>query len=666
MKTGYILSGRYKIKNTLGEGGMANVYLAYDLILKREVAVKLLRLDLRDDPGAVRRFKREAISLTELAHPNIVSIYDVGEENGMQYLVMEYVQGMDLKSYIAKNFPFNYEQIISIMEQILSAVAEAHAHDIIHRDLKPQNILIDSNNQVKITDFGIALVTSEYSLTQTNTLMGSVHYLSPEQARGSTVTKQSDIYSLGIILFEMLTGRVPYQGETAVSIALKHFQNEMPSVRDFDEQIPQALENVVLHATAKLLTDRYASVTEMANDLGTALSLARSNEKKWLPEKSNDEETKILTPLREKDLKKDQKAAEDTSRNKKEKKKWSRRKKWLVFGISFLIVILLTTVTAIGLMLPRNVEIPDLRGMTEVEAKSTLKDLKLKVGSVKQRYSSKYYYGQIVASRPKEGTSVRQNSKVNIILSKGQEKFKFGDYKGQSYTTVKNKLEAKGVTVLNEKKHSNTAAEGEILGQSISKNRKVIWNDTTVTFTVSSGAKEMILRDLTGYTRKSVQDYADELGLILKVKNDAANSSSSNSSLTVSQYPAAGTSIQSGQILEITLANEAQNSSTKDSSSQSSSASSNSKSNSFDVNVAIPFDGTTQQSNPDGSKTNKIEIYLQDKDHRLSDVYETQTITKDTNVTLPFTLDNGTGGKYKIVRDGTVIAERDNITHNGN
>ncbi|KRL00715.1 Stk1 family PASTA domain-containing Ser/Thr kinase [Liquorilactobacillus capillatus] len=662
MKTGYVLNGRYKIKSTLGEGGMANVYLAYDLILKREVAVKLLRLDLRDDPGAVRRFKREAISLTELTHPNIVSIYDMGQENGMQYLVMEYVQGMDLKSYIAQNFPFKYERVIGIMEQILSAVAEAHVHDIIHRDLKPQNILIDNNGQVKITDFGIALVTSEYSLTQTNTLMGSVHYLSPEQARGSAVTKQSDIYSLGIILFEMLTGRVPYQGETAVAIALKHFQSEMPSVRAFDNQIPQALENVVLRATAKQLTDRYMSAAEMAHDLSTALSLVRSNEKKWLPQKNNDEETKILTPLRDQDLKTKHEENEDNRENKK--KKWSRKKKWLIMGITFLCLILIMTVTAIGLMLPKNVEIPDLRGMTESEARSTLQDLKVKVGTVEKHYSSKYYYGQIIASKPKEGTSILQNSKVNLVISKGEEKFKFGDYSGQSYNTVRKKLEVKGVTVLREKRHSNTAAKGEILDQSISKKRKVIWNETTVTFTVSSGAKEMILRDLTGYTRKSVQDYADELGLLLKVKNDSASSSSNNSSLIVSQYPAAGTPVQSGQVLEVTMADGNQSSSSKSSSSQS--TSSGDKANSFDVSVAVPFDDSRQESDADGNKTNKVEIYLQDKSHHLNDIYETMTITKDTNVTLPFVLDNGAVGKYKIVRDGNVIAERDNITHNGN
>lgn len=197
MRSGYILGGRYQMIRTLGEGGMANVYLAHDLILKRDVAVKLLRLDLRDDKSAVRRFHREANSLIELDNPHIVEIFDVGEEQGMQYLVMEYVKGTDLKQYIEKNRPLSYEHVIKIMEQILNAVLEAHNHGIIHRDLKPQNILMDEAGNVKITDFGIAVAVAEETMTRTNTLMGSVHYISPEQARGSMITQQSDIYSLG-------------------------------------------------------------------------------------------------------------------------------------------------------------------------------------------------------------------------------------------------------------------------------------------------------------------------------------------------------------------------------------------------------------------------------------------------------------------------------------
>ena len=278
MKPGYKLGSRYQIIRPLGEGGMANVYLARDLVLDREVSVKLLRLDLRDDPQTNRRFQREATAATRLNDPHIVGIYDVGEDHGMQFMVMQYVKGTDLKQYISKHFPIPLAQVVDIMEQVLSAVEAAHEHGIIHRDLKPQNILIDENKNIKITDFGIATASSENTLTQTNTVMGSVHYLSPEQARGSVATKQSDIYSLGIILFELLTGKVPFEGENAVSIAIKHFRSQIPSVRAINANIPQSMENVVIKATAKDPQQRYASAAEMAADLKTSLDPDRAND----------------------------------------------------------------------------------------------------------------------------------------------------------------------------------------------------------------------------------------------------------------------------------------------------------------------------------------------------------------------------------------------------
>lgn len=294
IEPGYILNERYKLLKTLGEGGMANVYLAHDLILDRDVAVKVLRLDLQNDPDTKRRFQREAMATTELVHPNIVSIYDVGESNDQQYLVMEYVRGSDLKKYIVEHFPIPYQRVIDIMEQILAGIQVAHDHNIIHRDLKPQNIMIDQDGNAKITDFGIAVALSDNSMTQTNSLLGSVHYLSPEQARGSMPTKQSDIYALGIILFEMLTGTVPFEGDSAVSIALKHFQEDMPSVREFDPRIPQALENVVLKATAKDPANRYTSADAMAADLKTSLSPARAHEEKFVPDATDLDETKVM------------------------------------------------------------------------------------------------------------------------------------------------------------------------------------------------------------------------------------------------------------------------------------------------------------------------------------------------------------------------------------
>jgi serine/threonine-protein kinase len=260
MLIGKRLSGRYKVLEMIGGGGMANVYLAHDMILDRDVAVKMLRLDFANDEEFIRRFRREAQSATSLAHPSIVSIYDVGEEGDLYFIVMEYVEGQTLKQYIQQNSPIQVEETIDIMKQLTSAISHAHQNHIIHRDIKPQNILVDRFGNVKITDFGIAMALSATSITQTNSVLGSVHYLSPEQARGGMANRKSDIYSLGIVMFELLTGRLPFSGESAVSIALKHLQSETPSVRRWNPNVPQSVENIVLKATAKDSFHRYNSV----------------------------------------------------------------------------------------------------------------------------------------------------------------------------------------------------------------------------------------------------------------------------------------------------------------------------------------------------------------------------------------------------------------------
>src|SRR5699024_6718314 len=281
IQIGKLFAGRYRILKSIGRGGMADVYLAKDLILdNEEVAIKVLRTNYQTDQIAVARFQREARAMAELNHPNIVSIRDIGEEDGQQFLVMEYVDGSDLKKYIQDNAPLANNEVVRIMEEVLSAMTLAHQQGIVHRDLKPQNILLTKDGTVKVTDFGIAVAFAETSLTQTNSMLGSVHYLSPEQARGSKATVQSDIYAMGIMLFEMLTGHIPYDGDSAVTIALQHFQKPLPSIIAENKNVPQALENVVIKATAKRLSDRYASTYEMSRDLMTALSYNRSREPK--------------------------------------------------------------------------------------------------------------------------------------------------------------------------------------------------------------------------------------------------------------------------------------------------------------------------------------------------------------------------------------------------
>ncbi|HEQ8869745.1 TPA: Stk1 family PASTA domain-containing Ser/Thr kinase, partial [Streptococcus pyogenes] len=293
IQIGKLFAGRYRILKSIGRGGMADVYLANDLILDNEdVAIKVLRTNYQTDQVAVARFQREARAMAELNHPNIVAIRDIGEEDGQQFLVMEYVDGADLKRYIQNHAPLSNNEVVRIMEEVLSAMTLAHQKGIVHRDLKPQNILLTKEGVVKVTDFGIAVAFAETSLTQTNSMLGSVHYLSPEQARGSKATIQSDIYAMGIMLFEMLTGHIPYDGDSAVTIALQHFQKPLPSIIEENHNVPQALENVVIRATAKKLSDRYGSTFEMSRDLMTALSYNRSRERKIIFE--NVESTKPL------------------------------------------------------------------------------------------------------------------------------------------------------------------------------------------------------------------------------------------------------------------------------------------------------------------------------------------------------------------------------------
>ncbi|WP_405075746.1 Stk1 family PASTA domain-containing Ser/Thr kinase [Ligilactobacillus acidipiscis] len=658
METGYVLNGRYKIVNVLGEGGMANVYVAYDLILKRSVAVKLLRLDMRDDPTAVRRFQGEAMSLTELTDPHIVMIYDIGEEDGNQYLVMEYVKGMDLKQYIKQEYPFSLTRVLEIMQQILQAVGDAHQHGIIHRDLKPQNILIDQEGNIKITDFGIALAVSSSTLTKTNTVMGSVHYISPEQARGSIVTKQADIYSLGIILFEMLTGHVPYRGENAVSIIMKHYKEAMPSVRQEEPNVPQALENVVFHATAKDLRDRYTTVEQMAGDLRTCLSPGRANESKWLPSFENDDETKVLLPPSDSELSdKDQSLADEgfdqDQISKKTKKKWSKKKRWL-FVLSFLLVLLVGTGLSYA-MIPKDTSVPQLKGMTTSEATESLKDANLKLGKVTKKYNNTYYFGQVIRTRPKAKTEIKEGTLVDVEISKGPKKEKFGDYTGQNYSQVKKELKKRGVTVQSEKVFSQKIPKGEIKSQSISAKKKVVMGETAVTFQVSQGAKSFELRDLLNYTLKSAQDYADEKGLTLNVTRE--NSDKYDEGIVMQQEPAAGTVLNQGDTISVTISDGVKEESSAESSSSSSSSSSLADSTSkFAVSVKLPFEETNQ------GKSNKVQIYISDKSHQIKNIYQTLDITGDREVQIPFELEDGKKGAYKIVRDGQVIEEKDDVT----
>ena len=312
---GQKINDRYEVRKLIGEGGMANVYLGYDTILERDVAIKVLRGDLADDEKFVRRFRREAQNASLLSHPNIVQIYDVGEDDGNFYIVMEYIKGQTLKQLIKKRGRLSVPETVDIVSQLTDGLAHAHDSYIIHRDIKPQNIMILEDGMVKITDFGIAMAINASDLTQTNSVMGSVHYLPPEQASGKGSTIKSDIYSLGIMMYEMLAGTMPFKGETAVEIAMKHLKNPMPSIRKVNPNVPQSLENIILKATAKNTKNRYNNVREVYDDLKTCLDKSRKDEKrivfKYPENEFSDENTQVVNSL------KDEIKAKEEEKNKK-------------------------------------------------------------------------------------------------------------------------------------------------------------------------------------------------------------------------------------------------------------------------------------------------------------------------------------------------------------
>ena len=549
MRVGYEVGKRYRIIRSLGEGGMANVYEAEDLVQKRRVTLKMLRFDLQDDPRSVERFHKEANSLTKLDNPHIVQIYDFGNDHGVPYLIMEYVKGTDLKTYLKEHYPLSCEKVVDIMEQILSAVESAHRIGIIHRDLKPQNILIDNYGKVKVTDFGISIAAMESAtITKTNTMIGSVHYISPEQARGSIITKQSDIYSLGIILFELLTGKVPFEGQTAVSIAVKHYRDNLPSARKINPKVPQALENVILHATAKKLKDRYPDAETMARDLKTALLPVRKNEPKWEVPTEDDAETKTLViPTTESSKRQPSTGSRKTKKTKQQKKKRVYRRHPIAFLIGTLGVIVVVTI----LLMSLKVQVPDLRGMSVREAQKVLLSNNLKLGKKRYEYSNSYLKGQTISSDPARETTVNRNSKVDIVISKGPLKTKFGSYIGQNFDQVRKKLKAKGVLVDKETTYSNKYPAGQIVSQSIDPSMKVSLYQLPVTFTVSEGVQTFKIRDLTGYTQKSVIDYAQEHNITIIFEQQYSNTVPKGQ--VISQSPKANTTVKAGSQVIVTL-----------------------------------------------------------------------------------------------------------------
>ncbi len=459
------ISDRYQIIKTLGEGGMANVYLAHDTILDRNVAVKVLRGDLATDEKFVRRFQREALSASSLSHPNIVEMYDVGEDDGQYYIVMEYVDGKTLKQILKQRGKLSITEVVDIMLQLTDGMAHAHDAYIIHRDIKPQNIMILSNGMIKITDFGVATAMNSTQLTQTNSVMGTVHYLPPEQAQGKGSTIRSDIYSMGIMMYELLTGLVPYKGENAVEIALKHLKEPLPSVRKINANIPQSVENVIIKATAKNPKNRYVDAREMHEDLKTVLDDSRKDEPRFVykyPEQDLDETKKLdkeLKALEEKTKeKKEEVIVEEPVKKRKTKEieedddfydeEPRKSNVFLIVLVSiFTLVVLVATIFAtmyFGNSEVENIEIPDVSNMTTVEASNKLTDAGFNVvDDYKYVPTDEYPEGRVVKTSPEAGMKKKAGSEITLHVSSGEAVYIVEDVVGEDYKVAQGKIEGK-------------------------------------------------------------------------------------------------------------------------------------------------------------------------------------------------------------------------------
>ncbi|GAA0612669.1 serine/threonine protein kinase PrkC [Virgibacillus siamensis] len=668
MLNGHLLNERYKIQETIGGGGMANVYLGTDVILDREVAIKVLRLEYAHDEEFIARFDREAKAATSLSHPNIVNIYDVGEEDDILYMVMEYVNGMTLKEYIQRFGPINIEESLDIMKQVASAIAHAHANGIVHRDIKPQNILIDTYGQVKVTDFGIAMAMSATALTQTNSVMGSVHYLSPEQARGGMATKKSDVYSLGIVLFELLTGRLPFSGETPVSIALKHLQSDTPSVKRFNPDVPQSVENIVLKATAKDPFHRFETVYDMEDSLDSALDPDRLNEEKFSPPDEEGEETKAIPIITDSAVnseetdetiankpnettntksyksgnKKKTKGKKGKKKKKGKKDKPNRKKKWII-TLSVLFLLLLLGAGSFyvyaNYLKPQDVVIPDVTEMEYEEAVAKLEDLNLQTER-EERYSEDIDEGNVIGTDPGADNTVKEESTVSIIVSEGKEKIKFDDYTGKDFSQIKQLLEDKGYKeVISYDTYSNEPV-GQIVTQiQPSPGSKVVPGETTVIFESSVGPDLISVYNLKGMTKKEAIETLDEQGLKANIVEQ--HSEDTPEGEVIKQDPEPYSELDEGDAVDVYISLGPKDLPPKN----------------HTVEFTVPYkpEKKKEQENSKKPIEQNVTIYIGDKSHSISEVFKEDTITKDKKYSITLTIEPDSTAEYKVVRGDDII-----------
>lgn len=547
---GHELSGRYEIVSRVGGGGMAIVYKAQDKLLNRNVAVKVLRQQFVHDEDFIRRFRREAQSAAALSHPNVVSIYDVGQQEDIHYIVMEYVEGHNLNEIIKERAPLQAEVAIHIASQICDALDHAHQNGIIHRDIKPHNILIGRSGRVKVTDFGIARASAATDITQTGSVIGSVHYFSPEHAKGVAQGEKSDLYSLGIVMYQMLTNKLPFLGDSPISIALKHLQEQVIEPRKVNPMIPQSVENIILKALRKRPEERYQKAREMLDDLESALLPERINEAKrsFLPDHDDDDhptrimpairsaggepreprEPRELREARESKASGDDAFEHDSWAKVQENRKvgWIKPVAWMMFTAVLLVGMWYGIQWVKANIVVPEVPVPDVVGDTLRDASAKMKDVHLSVEVLREENHPTAPEGTVIEQDREPGSKVKQSVTVGLILSLGPYKEKMPDFRGEHVDLALRELRNLGVSQERIKQDVLEAREdaGTVLQQSPAAGDEILPDEVQVTLVVSKGPGTVLMPNLVNSKQSEAETLLTKLGLQAEFKEEASYS----------------------------------------------------------------------------------------------------------------------------------------------
>ena len=553
---GRLLGNRYEIIEKIGSGGMATVYKAKCHVLNRYVAIKILRDEFTTDEEFIKRFEVEAQSAASITHPNIVSVYDVGADGNLYYIVMELIKGKTLKEIIVEEKgPLPWKWSVNIAGQIASALETAHKNHIIHRDIKPHNIIITEDGVAKVTDFGIAKAVSNSTITAFGTTIGSVHYFSPEHARGGYTDEKSDLYSLGVVMYEMLTGKVPFDADTPVSVALKHMQEEAVPPIEVNPNVPVAVNDIIMKALRKDTNLRYQNATAMLMDLRRALKepngdFVDNNDYQ------NDFPTQRISTI----------GLEEESRNQKNENK-KKQNKFIQFikkhkVLSSIIGLILLFAITIGLTIgisnatrPKDVEIPNLVGKTVDEAKDILKQNKLNYVEESQEYNTEVPEGQIISQNPPyvQGRRIKENTSIKVVVSKGTETTTVPKLKGLTKDEAQETANDAKIKLDFQEETSKTVEAGVIIKQEKAEGETVNAGDTIkVYISIGTGIKQVKVVSVVGQDEETAKQTLQDLGLVIEKVNYSKDKSKTNG-VVLEQSISANTTVDEGSKITLTV-----------------------------------------------------------------------------------------------------------------